>query len=207
MSPEIHMDQWPPNLSESSGLHQYSWWAFRISFIFSARGESEALGVGEAIFLWEIPGGVSRVGGGGGPRGREGVCREIGAGGGGGGANLFFSGRNSRQVLAHRVAISVAIYRRCRGGPGQTAKKQPEKQPKHPKNTRKTAVLTFLGVSDVFPAVFRLFDRDPLGTFFGCFSGCFQCRAFGTSVDGHRDCNHRVLFSAFGNHRFVNARP
>ena len=40
--------------------------------------------------------------------------------------------------------------------------------------------------------VFRPFDRDPLGTFFGCWSGCFQCfRAFGTSVDGHRDCKSR----------------
>ena len=44
--------------------------------------------------------------------------------------------------------------RRCRGGPGQTAEKQPEKQSK---NTRKTAVLT----------VFRVF--------FGCFRLFFGC--------------------------------
>ena len=53
------------------------------------------------------------------------------------------------------------------------------KQPKNSrKNTRKTAVLTqnscFSGVSGVFPAVFRLFYRDPLGTLFGCFSAVFN---------------------------------
>ena len=47
------------------------------------KGESKAPGGGEGDFLWKIPeGGVSRVGGGGGgPRGREGVCREFGGGG------------------------------------------------------------------------------------------------------------------------------
>ena len=29
---------------------------------------------------------------------------------------------------------------------------------------------------------------DSLGTLFGCFFGCFQCRAFGTSVGGRRNC-------------------
>ena len=52
------------------------------------------------------------------------------------------------------------------------------KQPKNSRNTRKTAVLTvfgcFSGVSAVFPAVFRLFYRDPLGTLFGCFSAVFN---------------------------------
>ena len=47
----------------------------------------------------------------------------------------------------------------------------------------------FFAISDVLPAVFRLFYRDPLGTFFRLFSGCFQGRAFGTSVDDRRDCN------------------
>ena len=68
----------------------------------------------------------------------------------------------------------------CQVGHGKTAEKQPEKQPKHPKNS---CFDCFSGVSAVFPAVFRLFCRDPLGTLFGC----FRCRAFGASVDGRRD--------------------
>ena len=49
------------------------------------------------------------------------------------------------------------------------------KQPKNSRNTRKTADLDcFSGVSAVFPAVFRLFYRDPLGTLFGCFSAVFN---------------------------------
>ena len=87
-------------------------------------------------------------------------------------------------------AISVAIYRGSKCATlktaGKTAGRTAETPEKHPKNS---CLDCSLGVSEVFPAVFRLFDRDPLGTFFGCFSGCFQCRAFGTSVDGHRDCN------------------
>ena len=55
----------------------------------------------------------------------------------------------------------------CRVGHGKTAEKQPGKQPKHPKNSQDSC---FSGVSAVFPAVFRLFYRDPLGTLFGCFS-------------------------------------
>ena len=45
--------------------------------------------------------------------------------------------------------------------------KQPEKHPKHPKNS---CFDCFSGVSGVFPAVFRLFYRDPLSALFGCFS-------------------------------------
>ena len=61
----------------------------------------------------------------------------------------------------------------CRVGSGQsagnTAEKQREKQPKHPKNCKnKNSCL--LTVSVVFPAFFRLFHwhfaRDPVGTFF-----------------------------------------
>ena len=56
--------------------------------------------------------------------------------------------------------------------------KQPKNSRKNSRNTRKTAVLTafrcFSGVSAVFPAVFRLFYRDPLGTLFGCFSAVFN---------------------------------
>ena len=66
-------------------------------------------------------------------------------------------------------------------GHGKTAEKQPEKQLKPRK--KKTAVLTVFRVFVCFPAVFRLLYRDPLGTLFGC----FQCRAFGTSVGGRRD--------------------
>ena len=50
-------------------------------------------------------------------------------------------------------------------------KKQLEKQPKHPKNS---CFDCFSVVSAVFPAVFRLFYRDPLGTLFGCFSAVFN---------------------------------
>ena len=67
--------------------------------------------------------------------------------------------------------------------------KQPRNSRKNTRNTRKTPENSqnscFSGVSGVFPAVFRLFYRDPLGTLFGC----FQCRAFATSVGGRRDCN------------------
>ena len=45
---------------------------------------------------------------------------------------------------------------------------QPEK---HPKNS---CFDCFSGVSGVFPAVFRLFYRDPLGTLFGCFFRLFS---------------------------------
>ena len=78
----------------------------------------------------------------------------------------------------------------CRVGQGKTAEKQPEEQPKHPKNS---CFECFSGVSAVLPAVFWLVYSDPLGTLFGCFFGCFQCRAFGTSVDGRRDCNSLSL--------------
>ena len=70
---------------------------------------------------------------------------------------------------------------------------QPKNSRKNTRNTRKTPESSqnscFSGVSGVFPAVFRLFYRDPLGTLFGCFSAVFQCRAFGTSVGGRGDCN------------------
>ena len=59
--------------------------------------------------------------------------------------------------------------------------KQPKNSRKNSRNTQKTVFCCFSGVS----AVFRLCYRDPLGTLFGC----FQCRAFGTSVGGRRDCN------------------
>ena len=63
-------------------------------FFFSAggrgRGSARRREGGGAIFLLENPkeGGVSRVGEGGGARGREVVCREFGVGG----AKYFFSG-------------------------------------------------------------------------------------------------------------------
>ena len=74
--------------------------------------------------------------------------------------------------------------KRCRVGPGQTAgetaEKQPEKHPKHPKQK-------FFGCLAAHPAVSRLFSRQftrgPLGTFFGCFQG----PAFGASVAGRAD--------------------
>ena len=76
-------------------------WAFRIFFIFfgsgTGKGESEGTGSGGVDFLLKIPQG----GGGGlqeGPRGREGVCGELGIfWGGGGELNIFFRGRNVHQ--------------------------------------------------------------------------------------------------------------
>ena len=53
--------------------------------------------------------------------------------------------------------------------------KQPKNSRKNSRNTRKTVeTAVFPGVSAVFPAVFRLFDWDPLGTFFGCFPAVFK---------------------------------
>ena len=51
----------------------------------------------------------------------------------------------------------------CRAGP--------VKQPEHLKSSQNSC---FSGVSAVFPAVFRLFDRGPLGTFLGCFPAVFN---------------------------------
>ena len=48
----------------------------------------------------------------------------------------------------------------------KTAGKTPEK--KTPENSQNSCF------SGVFPAVFRLFYRDPLGTLFGCFSAVFK---------------------------------
>ena len=56
-------------------------------------------------------------------------------------------------------------------GHDTTAEKQPEEQPKHPKNS---CFDCFSDVSAVLPAVFRLFYCDPLGAVFGCFSAVFS---------------------------------
>ena len=52
--------------------------------------------------------------------------------------------------------------------------KQPKNSPKNSRNTRKTV------------------KTAGFGLFFWPFFGCFQCRAFGTSVDACRDCNSKV---------------
>ena len=57
--------------------------------------------------------------------------------------------------------------------------KQPKNSRKNSRNTRKKQPKNsqnscFSGVSAVFPAVFRLFYRDPFGTPFGCFSAVFN---------------------------------
>ena len=70
--------------------------------------------------------------------------------------------------------------------------KQPVTQPKNAGHTAKTIKRAVFSVSAVFLAVFRLFERDPLGTFFGCFPAVFKCRASGTSVDGNRDWNNLI---------------
>ena len=56
----------------------------------------------------------------------------------------------------------------CRVGHGKTAEKQPRK------TAEKQSKQLFFGVSAVFPAVFRLFYRDPLGALFSCFSAVFN---------------------------------
>ena len=67
--------------------------------------------------------------------------------------------------------------------------KQPKNSRENSRNTRKTVkTAVFSGVSAVFPAVFRLFYRDPLGTLFGCFSAVFNVGHFNwPSVAGRRD--------------------
>ena len=53
--------------------------------------------------------------------------------------------------------------------------KQLENSRKNSRNAQKTAVLAVFRVFRLFfPAVFRLLDRDPLGTLFGCFSAVFN---------------------------------
>ena len=60
-----------------------------------------------------------------------------------------------------------AAKKRCRVGPGQRAGNTAERQPENSRNSQNSC---FSGVSAVLPAVFRLFARDPLGTFFCLFS-------------------------------------
>ena len=86
----------------------------------------------------------------------------------------------------------MAIYRGGKCLTSKTAGKQLKKVLSGSRsNTRKTARKTaetpekqskqlFSGVFRVFRLFFRLFDRDPLSTFFGCFPAV---------LDGHRDCN------------------
>ena len=74
-----------------------------IFYFFSARGRGRGVRGrrerGGVDFLMKIPqgGGVSE-----GPRGREGVCGELGILGGGGGLNIFFRGWNVHQEKAHK---------------------------------------------------------------------------------------------------------
>ena len=70
--------------------------------------------------------------------------------------------------------------------------KQPEEQPKHPKNSQNSC---FSGVSAVLPAVFRLLTATHSAPFAAVFR-LFQCRAFGTSVDGRRDGNAKSFVPA-----------
>ena len=107
---------------------------------------------------------------------------------------------------ANWVAISAASYRgaKCptlktaeKGAEGVTVK-QPKNSRKNSRNTRKTVKTAVFRVFRVFfPAVFRLFYRDPSAPFSAVFPGCFQCRAFGTSVAGRRDCKNWGLFRAY----------
>ena len=53
----------------------------------------------------------------------------------------------------------------------KTAEKGAGKQPENSRNTRKKQLFCSFGR---FPAVFRLFCCDPLGTFVGCFPDVFN---------------------------------
>ena len=75
---------------------------------------------------------------------------------------------NSRKKTAEEGAEWVSV-------------KLPEEQPKHPKNS---CFDCFSGVLAVLPAVLPRPTWHLLRLFF---FGCFQCRAFGTSVGGRRD--------------------
>ena len=82
------------------------WWTFRLFLIFFSsgrgKGESEAPGAGESLFLLKIPaeGGSS---GGGGPRGR--CLRRIGEWGGGG--QIFFGGAEMSIKIHLKVTQKV----------------------------------------------------------------------------------------------------
>ena len=52
--------------------------------------------------------------------------------------------------------------------------KQPKNSLKNVKTPEEQLFDCFLGVLAVLPAAFRLLYRDPLGTFFGCFSAVFN---------------------------------
>ena len=77
------------------------WWTFRIFFILfcsgRGKGESEEPGGGWVGFLLKVPGGGSPREGGG-PRGQEGVCRELG---GGGRKYYFFVGPKFPPKFSH----------------------------------------------------------------------------------------------------------
>ena len=89
-----------------------TWWTFRIFFIFSARGGEggprRQKGGGRGQFFIENPRrGVSQErGGGGGLKGREGVCGEWG-----GGLNIFFRGRNAHQEELLRVDPEILHFK------------------------------------------------------------------------------------------------
>ena len=125
-------------------------------------------------------------------------------------------------IFRNIIAISAATYRGAKCPTLKTAEKQPKRMPCGSRwSSRKTAGKTaetpekqlfwlvfgcFSGVSAVFPAVFRLLHRDPLGTRhpFRLFFGCFQCRAFGTSVGGRGDCKNITYFLALIRINFWN---
>ena len=99
-----------------------------------------------------------------------------------------------------RVAMPVAIYR---GGECPTLKNSrkgcevgPVNLPvKEPKNSRKKQPKQSKQLFSGVLAVFRLFAEISPGTHWPPFSAVFrlfQSRAFGTCVDGHRDCNTRA---------------
>ena len=98
----------------------FTWWTFRIFFIFSARGggrgSPRCQEGGGSVFIKK-----SNEGGGGlqDGRGREGVCSELGTfGGGGGGGKIFFWGPKCPPSFNSRnhsgtpgVAPRIAVFR------------------------------------------------------------------------------------------------
>ena len=107
-----------------------------------------------------------------------------------------------RVRIVDRIAISAATYRGAKCPTLKTAEKQPKKAPRGWQyNNRKTAGETaetpekqlfwlFCGCF-CFSGCFSAVWPGPTLHLFRLFFGCFQCRAFGTSVAGRRDCNDR----------------
>ena len=92
-----------PTAILETGKQRKPWWTFRIFFPCSGKGPPGVRGAGRGgdRFFYLIKKRER-------PRGREGVCGELGDFLGGGGLNIFFRARNVHQE-AHRSIICCVI--------------------------------------------------------------------------------------------------